>query len=155
MFPKKDHEFTAHVDHRILRSQPGGQQAYPFLLLVCVSLTHTHTYFPFFISLHSVHIRNSANTYITHTCTVTLFTCTWTCESRGKSPDHSSTSQQAPGGNLDRTHQHLPMTAGPSPEVPAEPAPGAPRRLPRPSRGNRLTETLPLREVCSPPPSRA
>ena len=27
MFPKTDHEFIAHIDHSILRSQPGGQQA--------------------------------------------------------------------------------------------------------------------------------
>lgn len=97
MFPKIDHEFIAHIDHSILRSQPGGQQA--CLLshcFVCVCVCYTHTYTScFFISLHSVHIRYSAYIHITHTCSFTYFTCTWACESGGKSQAHSSTSQQA------------------------------------------------------------
>ena len=107
MFPKKDHEFTAHVDHRILHSQPGGQQAYLFLLSVCVCVLHTHIYFRFLFPC----ILSTSDIQHTHT-----------------SPTHApSLSSHAPGrvrteGNP-RSQQHRPAGAwgkpGQNPPAPA------------------------------------
>ena len=69
MFPKTDHEFIAHVDHSILSSQPGGQQACLFSRSrVCVCYTHIHMscFFFFFFLAFCPHQIFSIHTSPTH-----------------------------------------------------------------------------------------